>query len=58
MRHNSITMPYVQAGYNVHLSDLDVAYLKDVFASLDVVMSWSVGSADGSMMLEEWVGRC
>ncbi|KXZ49532.1 hypothetical protein GPECTOR_21g760 [Gonium pectorale] len=45
----------LKLGYNVHISDLDVSYLKPVQLAIREVFSWSNGVADGSMMQEEWV---
>ncbi|PNW75980.1 hypothetical protein CHLRE_12g552400v5 [Chlamydomonas reinhardtii] len=45
----------LKKGYHVHLSDLDVSYLKPLAPAVEEVFSWSNGAADGSMMQEEWV---
>ncbi|KAG2430586.1 hypothetical protein HXX76_010104 [Chlamydomonas incerta] len=50
-----LTRDLLKKGYHVHLSDLDVAYLKPLAPAVEEVFSWSNGAADGSMMQEEWV---
>ncbi|KAG2446575.1 hypothetical protein HYH02_008561 [Chlamydomonas schloesseri] len=50
-----MTRDLLKKGFHVHLSDLDVAYLKPVAPAVEEVFSWSNGAADGSMMQEEWV---
>ncbi|GFR47999.1 hypothetical protein Agub_g9823, partial [Astrephomene gubernaculifera] len=45
----------LKLGYNVHLSDLDVSYLKPIPLAIQEIFSWSNGAADCSMMQEEWV---
>ncbi|GLC34953.1 hypothetical protein PLESTB_001182500 [Pleodorina starrii] len=50
-----LTRDVLKLGYNVHLSDLDISYLKPIHLARKEVFSWSRGAADGSMMQEEWV---
>ncbi|GFR40150.1 hypothetical protein Agub_g706 [Astrephomene gubernaculifera] len=45
----------LKLGYNLHISDLDVTYLKPIPLAIKEVFSWSNGAADGSMMQEEVV---
>ncbi|GIL54262.1 hypothetical protein Vafri_9840 [Volvox africanus] len=50
-----LTRDVLKLGFNVHLSDLDVSYLKPIHPARKEVFSWSHGTADGSMMEESWV---
>ncbi|GIL74017.1 hypothetical protein Vretimale_5050 [Volvox reticuliferus] len=50
-----LTRDVLKLGFNVHLSDLDVSYLKPIYPARKEIFSWSHGAADGSMMEELWV---